>query len=106
MVIVFLIGPDSPSQPSFLAPSESQGHIFLYFHAGRRTLHRVLEHPANVFGPLVFGLPGYIHTVNLNLSGINGVHAGYHVEHGGLTRSVSPDDCHKIPVVQGQVNAV
>ena len=41
-----------------------------------------------------------------SLSGINGVHAGYHVEHGGLARSVSPDDRHKIPVVQGQVNAV
>ena len=106
MVEVLFIGLDPPAQTAPLAAPECESHIFLNLHPRSRAHHRVLEDSADVAGTFIFRFPGNIDSVDLNLSGVDGIDTCNHVEHRGFSSAVAADNRYKISLIQMQVNSV
>ena len=102
-VKILFIGLDPPGKPPLPSSPEGQSQIFLDLHARGRSPHGILEHAADVLGPFIFRLPGDVDAVDLDLSRIDGIYPGDHVQHGGFSGSVSPDDRHKVAGIQVKV---
>ena len=96
---------DACPQGAALAPAGGQCQIFLDLHGGGSAQHGVLEHPADVFGPLVLRHVGQVHAADGNAAGVHRPHAGHGIEQGGLTGAVAADDGDKVAVVQMQGKA-
>ena len=97
---------DAEAEGSGLAAARRQGKIFLDLHGGGGTHHGILEHPPNIFCPLVFRQGGHVHAVNEDFPGVHRENAGDGVEHGTLARAVAADDGDEVTLVHGQIQAV
>ena len=96
---------DAPGQPPGLAPPGGQGQIFLDLHGGGGAHHGVLEHPADIGGPLVLRHMGQVHAVDGDGAGVHRPYAGHGVEKGGFACAVAADDGAEISVIQRQADA-
>ena len=101
-----LVPGDAGAQGARPPPPGGQGHIFLDLHGGGGAHHGVLEHPADVFGPLVLREPGHVRPADGDGAGVHRPHPRHRVEQGGLARAVSADDGHEVPVLQGEGHPV
>ena len=76
-VFVALSFGDAGAQRSGLAAAAGQRQIFFNLHGGGSAGHRVLEHAADVLGPLVLRQAGDINAVNDDLAAVHRPDTGH-----------------------------
>ena len=96
---------DAGAQRARLAAAGSQGQVFFDLHGGGGAHHGVLEHTADILGPLMLRHVGQVHTANGDAAGIHRPHAGHGVEQSGLAGAIAADDGDEVAVVQVQADA-
>ena len=99
-VFLPLLFGDAHPQGTGFAAAGSQGQVFLDLHGGGGAGHGVLEHPANVLGPLMFTQAGHIGAVDHDFAGIHRPDTSHRVQHGGLACAVAADDGDEVALVQ------
>ena len=102
LVFFFFRSGDAPAQPPGLSPAGGQGQVLHDLRGGGGAQHGVLEHPADVGGPLVLGQAGHIGAADGDSALVYHPGAGHSVEHGGLARAVAADDGAEVAVLQGK----
>ena len=101
-----LLAGNTWAESTGFAPAVGQRQVFLNAHGGCGSHHRVLEHPAQIFGPFVLGKPRNVHAIQADGSAICGKDPGNEVQGGGFSRAVATDYRDKVSLFQGEVQAV
>ena len=105
-VFLPLLFGDADAEGAGLAAAGGQGQVLLDLHGGGGAGHGVLEHPADVFGALVFAEAGDIGAVDGDAAVVHRPDAGHRIEHGGLAGAVAADDGDEIALVEVEGQAV
>ena len=97
---------NSPSQPSELTSSAGERHVLFYPHISGRSHHRILEHAAKIFRPLMLREARHIYSVYFYRTAVHGINAGDRIQHGRFAGAVSAYYGYKVSILQHKIQIV